>query len=221
MGNCLFGGLGDDDANNGVIKVLTPNGGVMEFSEPITAGRITNEFPNHAIYPSYDLFWKPLPLHENLLPAQSYFLLPIINSHAKTGHVRSKSASNSFTPYRMSFDHQGMAKRSAPAGGLSSSRSYSGKNGGVGYSGGGDGFWKVKLVISREQLLEILSEDDQTHELMENLRAVAKCGNNGSLSSSSSSGGGGGGGGGGYSSSDQWSLSSSRNGSKRDGLLEI
>ncbi|KAA8526082.1 hypothetical protein F0562_007818 [Nyssa sinensis] len=69
------------------------------------------------------------------------------------------------------------------------------------------GFWKVKLVISPEQLLEILSQETRTQELIESVRTVAKCGS-------------------GVSSvgfSDQWSFSSSRNASssKKDVLLEF
>ncbi|EEF37127.1 uncharacterized protein LOC8283392 [Ricinus communis] len=211
MGNCLFGGLGD--GGGGIIKVVTSNGGVMEFSGPITAGCITNEFPGHAIYPSHDLFWRPLSLHEDLVVGRSYYLLPL---HTNTkiggqivrhGHVRSKSCiptSSLVTPYRMSFDYQGMLKRSYTEA-FSSSR-YSSSNS----SDHNQGFWKVKLVISPEQLVQILSQEAQTQELIENVRAVAKCGNG---SSSSSAGG---------FSLDQWSLSSSRNGSsKKDGLLEI
>ncbi|KAJ8764893.1 hypothetical protein K2173_010358 [Erythroxylum novogranatense] len=199
MGNCLFGGLG---AANEVIKVVTSNGGVMEFYAPITTGCITNEFPGHAIFRSHDLFWRPLSLQEDLLPGHSYYLLPLNNSSSKIGnqvvregHVRSKSTPSSLVaPYRMSLDYQGALKRSYTE---AFSRC------------GNHGFWKVKLAISPEQLLEILSQEGRTEELIENVRAVAKCGNGISLSSS-------------FSFSDQWSLSSSRNGcSKKESLLEI
>ncbi|KAL0331595.1 UNVERIFIED_CONTAM: hypothetical protein Sangu_1705000 [Sesamum angustifolium] len=67
------------------------------------------------------------------------------------------------------------------------------------------GFWKVKLVIGPEQLVEILAEEAKTEELIESVRTVAKCGS----------------GLGGFS--DQWSLSSSRNAasSNKDVLLEF
>ncbi|KAJ9177394.1 hypothetical protein P3X46_012617 [Hevea brasiliensis] len=196
MGNCMFGGLGGE--GGGAVKVIASSGGILEFSGPITAGCITNEFPGHAIYPSHDLFWRPLSLHEDLLAGHSYYLLPLSNTKiggqvVREGHVRSKSIPSSFvTPYRMSFDYQGMLKRSSTE---SSSRCNN------------NGFWKVKLVITPEQLLEILSQEAQTQELIENMRAVAKCGNG--ISSSAAF-------------SDQWSLTSSRNcSSKNDGLLDI
>ncbi|PON61146.1 hypothetical protein TorRG33x02_282920 [Trema orientale] len=212
MGNCLFGGLGDPE---GMIKVVTSNGGVMEFFAPITVGSIADEFPGHGIFRNQDLFWKPLSHQEELVAGHSYYLLPLsggggsasgdINaSIVREGHVRSNSipASSVVAPYRMSFDYQGTLKRSYTE--VFSTR-------GPYYNHGG-GFWKVKLVIAPEQLLEILSQEGRTQELIESVRTVAKCG------------GGGGGGGGAVSAvgfSDQWSLSSSsRNASSKvDGLL--
>ncbi|XP_062119610.1 uncharacterized protein LOC133834128 [Humulus lupulus] len=216
MGNCLFGGLGDPD---GVIKVTTSNGGVMEFFAPITAGNITGEFPGHGLFRSQDLFWKPLPHDEELVAGHSYYLLPLGGSDGgdissassscsivREGHVRSNSipaTSSAVAPYRMSFDYQGMLKRSYTE--VFSTR-------GPAYYSHGGGFWKVKLVITPEQLLEILSQEGRTQELIESVRTVAKCGG---------SGGGGGGGGGsalpevGFSD-EYWSLSSSsRNGSSK------
>lgn len=64
-----------------------------------------------------------------------------------------------------------------------------------------------KLVISPGQLLEILSQEGRTQELIESVRTVAKCGNIGVST---------------VGFSDQWSLSSSRNASsKKDLLLEL
>lgn len=209
MGNCLFGGLGE--VGGEVIKVVTSNGGVMEFYAPLTVESITNEFPGHGIFRNHDLFWKPLPLHDELLAGESYYLLPLDVASdggggrsllggqiVRQGHIRSNSLATSSSsevaaPYRMSFDNQRMLKRSYTE---AFSRSY----------GGNTGFWKVKLVISTEQLLEILSQDGPTQELIESVRTVAKCGTNGVSS---------------MGFSDQWSLSSSRNASsKNEGLLE-
>jgi hypothetical protein len=71
-------------------------------------------------------------------------------------------------------------------------------------SGKSIGVWKVKLCITPEKLMEILSQESQTKELIESVRIVAKCG----VAAAASSGCG-------ISSrtsivvSDQWSLSSS------------
>ncbi|XP_062146591.1 uncharacterized protein LOC133854410 [Alnus glutinosa] len=204
MGNCIFGGLGDQ-VDGGVIKVVTSNGGVMEFFAPVTVGCIANEFPGHGIFRSHDLFWKPLSQHEELVAGESYYLLPLhaqattdnvnVNTHGqivRQGHIRSNSipATSLVAPYRMSFDYQGMLKRSYTE---VFSRYNSGR------------FWKVKLVISPEQLLEILSQEGRTQELIESVRTVAKCGSGGVSS---------------LEFSDRWSLSSSRNASsKKDGLV--
>lgn len=219
MGNCLLGGLGPeaDHGGGGLTKVITSNGGVMEFYAPIAAGSITDEFPGHEIFRTHDLFWKPLPYHENLVAGESYYLLPL-SSHASSismdkfghvvreGHVRSNSipAASVVTPYRMSIEYRRTLKRSY----MDVFSRYGNDGGG----GGGGRRWKVRLAISPEKLLEILSHEARTQELIESMRAVAKCaargGPTGSMSSSS----------GGFS--DQWSLSSSRNASsKTDGLV--
>ncbi|XP_021900460.1 uncharacterized protein LOC110816537 [Carica papaya] len=206
MGNCLFGGLGEPPAGDhsggggngfGMIKVITSNGGIMEFSSPVTTGCITDELPGHAIFRSHDLFWKPLCHREELVPGKSYYLLPIGQSYdnvVRQGHIRSNSAiptTSLVAPYRMSLDYQGTLKRSYTEIFSRENNKYLKNN----------GFWKVKLVISPEQLAEILSQETRTQELIESVRTVAKCGNVPVSSSSSSS----------MAFSDQWSLSSSRN----------
>lgn len=177
----------------------------MEFDAPVTAESITDEFPGHAIFRGHDLFWKPVPHHEFLVTGNSYYLLPLDKKRGtKLGHVRSNSLpTNTPAPYRMSFDSRRMFKRS-----------YTEANGSSLRNSSSGGFWKVKLVISPEQLLEILSQDGKTQELIENVRTVAKCGNESLVSCNSSV----------NALSDQWSLcsrSSSRNGSKKDVVLEM
>lgn len=217
MGNCLFGGLGDDD--NEVIKVITSSGGVMEFYEPTTAESITDEFPGHVIFKSDDLFWNPIPHTEMLSAGNSYYLLPLplnkkfnlSNANAaasdlyaqqhqlQIGHVRSKSrlpvahCPSTTAPYRMSFDHcrrkvfkkTSPLRRQAGSGGLRLSAQSNRSNSDKCMSR--CGIWKVKLVISPEQLAEILSQEARTGELIESVRTVAKCGKNNNNCPSSSS----------------------------------
>ncbi|KAL5766078.1 hypothetical protein ACOSP7_016695 [Xanthoceras sorbifolium] len=232
MGNCLFGGDVDDDhddehhgrgggggVSSTMIKVITSNGGIMEFHPPITASCITQEFPGHAIFPSHHLFWKPLSRHEDLQPGRSYYLLAINTSKdtggqiVREGHIRSNSipAAPLVSSYRMSFDYQGMLKRSY----TEVFSRYNNNNNSSNKTSGSGGIWKVKLVISPENLLEILSQEARTEELIDSVRTVAKCGNYGASMSSSAST---------ISAafSDAWSLSSSsRNASsKKDYLLD-
>ncbi|XP_073020987.1 uncharacterized protein [Primulina eburnea] len=188
MGNCLIGGMGDGD-KSAVIKVTTLNGGIMEFHAPVTAESITDEFPGHGIFPSHDLFWKPLPHSQLLTAGESYHLLPLLDNivtsgstgskAARLGHVRSNSAPDqpgaAVAPYRMSFHSPvGLSKKSAVS------------------RAAARGFWKVKLVISPGQLMEILSEEEKTEELIESVRTVGKCGSY-------------------VYGSDEWSFCSSRN----------
>ncbi|CAN4077461.1 unnamed protein product [Withania somnifera] len=218
MGNCLFGGVGDE--NEDMVKVVTSTGGIMEFAAPVTVEFITGEFPGHGIFKSHDLFWKPLPAQEELLSGQSYYLLPLnkeensnmnistedidynVMAKIEVGHVRSNSVPQIqnlvVAPYRMSFDSQGLVKRSY----TEAFYRYSNSNSNSRKKKNSSGFWKVKLVISPKQLLEILSQETATQELIESVRTVAKCGKTtGGVSSSANS----------LGFSDSWSLSSSRN----------
>lgn len=180
MGNCVFKGFAEVEE---MVKVVTANGGIMELYAPITAENITNEFPGHAIFRSPDLFSQPLLHNEELHAGELYYLLPQ-NAGRAGGAVRETKlsddtpASSLITPYRMSLDNQGLLKRPCPE---------------VFPRYSSTGVWKVKLVISPEQLSEILLQESRTEALIESVRTVAKCGNG--VSSTANS--------------DQWSVASS------------
>lgn len=201
MGNCVFKGFGGMEE---MVKVVTSNGGIMELYAPITAECITNEFPGHAIFQSRSLFAPPLLHNEELHSGQLYYLLPLNpykpnttnNNNIVSGsdseqaddrtvdvnanYVSSSSSNVLATPYRMSScDNQGIMTRFSEPEVVPRYNS--------------TGVWKVKLVISPEQLSEILSQDARTEALIESVRTVAKCGNG--VPSATNS--------------DQWSLSSS------------
>ncbi|XP_027357243.1 uncharacterized protein LOC113866625 [Abrus precatorius] len=218
MGNCLLGGMSDPET---VIKVITSNGGIMEFYAPITVNCITSEFPGHGIFPSHDLFWKPLSQFDELVAGQSYYLLPLNNqgehpfasggsgsNHAvvaaRQGHIRSHSVPTTPhpAPYRMSLDYQhhqgvGLLKKTSTEPfscrtSISNSKAITSTS---------SRFWKVKLVITPKHLMDILSQEALTKELVESVRIVAKCGvAKGGISPSSAAV---------SILSDQWSLSSS------------
>ncbi|KAB1220011.1 hypothetical protein CJ030_MR3G018319 [Morella rubra] len=186
MGNCVFKGFGGIEE---MVKVVTSNGGIMELYAPITAECITNEFPGHAIFRSRNLFAQPLLHNEELQAGKLYYLLAlnpykhnIATSEQSETSVKGNTCSSSSiitTPYRMSCDNQGIMKRfSDPE---------------VVPRYNNTGVWKVKLVISPEQLSEILSQESRTEALIESVRTVAKCGNG--VPSTANS--------------DQWSLSGS------------
>ncbi|KAE8697199.1 putative pyruvate dehydrogenase [Hibiscus syriacus] len=162
MGNCVFKGFAQVED---MVRVVTSSGGIMELFAPITAECITNEFPGHAIYRTPGLLSQPLLHNEELHAGHLYYLLPINNSFTKRNdpnHVTPTSSSMN-TPYRMSFDQQSVLKRAEAAEVLPRYNS--------------SGVWKVKLVISPDQLAEILAHESRTEALIESVRTVAKCGN--------------------------------------------
>ncbi|PNX85814.1 hypothetical protein L195_g041888 [Trifolium pratense] len=228
MGNCLLGATSDPDT---LVKIITSDGNIMEFYPPITVNFITNEFHGHAIFTTNDQFSKQLSQFDELVAGQSYYLLPmtVLSSYNKVdrssvsaaaltsgdsqiirqGHIRSQSVPTTPlpAPYRMSLDYQyyqgvGLLKRASTESLSCRTNSGSGIKKKSNSSGKSIGVWKVKLCITPEKLLEILSQESQTKELIESVRIVAKCG----VAAAS--------GGCGISSrtsfvSDQWSLSSS------------
>ncbi|KAL4362976.1 hypothetical protein GQ457_04G030260 [Hibiscus cannabinus] len=162
MGNCVFKGFAEVED---MVRVVTASGGIMELFAPITAECITNEFPGHAIYPTPDFLSQPLLHNEDLHAGHLYYLLPL-----NTGFTdRNDVITSTNTPYRMSFDHQRVLKRTEAAEVLPRYNS--------------SGVWKVKLVISPDQLAEILAQESRTEALIESVRTVAKCGNGVSSSS--------------------------------------
>ncbi|GMI98490.1 hypothetical protein like AT3G61920 [Hibiscus trionum] len=165
MGNCVFKGFAQVED---MVRVVTSSGGIMELFAPITAECVTNEFPGHAIYRTPDLLSQPLLHNEELHAGHLYYLLPINNSFTKMNDrndVTSTSSSTN-TPYRMSFDQQRVLKRTE-AGAVEVLPRYNNSS----------GVWKVKLVISPDQLAEILAQESRTEALIESVRTVAKCGN--------------------------------------------
>lgn len=226
MGNCLLGAMSDPHT---LIKIITSDGNIMEFYPPITPNFITHEFQGHALFPTNDHFSKPLCQLDELVAGESYYLLPmtVLPPNNKTavgdnsgsiiirqGHVRSQSVPTvpHPTPYRMSLDYQYyqgvglLQKASAESFSCRTSRSSVNHKSSISKRRKSIGVWKVKLVITPEKLLEILSQESQTKDLIESVRIVAKCGVAAAAASE---------GGCGISSttrsfvSDQWSLSSS------------
>ncbi|GMI66729.1 hypothetical protein like AT3G61920 [Hibiscus trionum] len=162
MGNCVFKGFAEVED---MVRVVTSSGGIMELFAPITAECITNEFPGHAIYRTPDSLSQPQPLlhNEELHAGHLYYLLPINTSFTKPNDPNHVTSMN--TPYRMSFDQQRVLKRAEAAEVLPR------------YKYNSSGVWKVKLVISPDQLAEILAQESRTEALIESVRTVAKCGN--------------------------------------------
>lgn len=178
-----------------MIKVIKSDGGVLEFYSPVTAGFVSHGFSGHALFSAVDLLWKPLAHDHLLVPGQSYYLFPnIVSDELKTFvgscHVRSNSESlSAITPYRMSLDYNHRVLKRSYTDVFSRNshirtRQKEKKTRRRRTSSKG-AIWKVNLIINTEELLQILSEDGRTNELIESVRAVAK-GETSSITSSSS-----------------------------------
>ncbi|KAL3615732.1 hypothetical protein CASFOL_041393 [Castilleja foliolosa] len=182
MGNCVFKGLGVADQGR-VIKVVTPNGGVMELQTPITAESITNEFPGHGIFLSpsaaaahhyNNTSPPPLHHHEQLSAGKSYYLLPLLLQDHMNHAVPDVGLD---TPYRMSVDGQqgtslSFKRQSAASAAAAAAAAAFPSGGSMRHQ---QGVWKVRLAISSDQLSEIFSQDARTEALIESVRTVAKC----------------------------------------------
>ncbi|WVZ20203.1 hypothetical protein V8G54_007525 [Vigna mungo] len=172
MGNCAFRGIIKSEGaweKDKMVKVITPNGAIMELYTPITADCITNEFSGHGIFRSRrDLFSEPLHREDELLAGELYYLLPLDPSCrlSSTKNIarqlsNNAAASATLTPYRMCTYDNNNSRMWSETGEVFPRK----------------GVWKVKLAISPEQLAEILSQESQTEAFVESLRTVAKCGN--------------------------------------------
>ncbi|ESW11008.1 hypothetical protein PHAVU_009G257700 [Phaseolus vulgaris] len=181
MGNCAFKGITTTQPlseNDNIVKVLTPNGAIMELYTPITADCITKEFSGHGIFRSRrDFFSEPLHRDEELHAGDLYYLLPLDPScrlpstkNAARQLSDNAAASATLTPYRMCTYDNNNNRMWSETGEVCPRK----------------GVWKVKLAISPEQLSEILSQESQTEAFVESLRMVAKCGGNGVLSAPNS-----------------------------------
>eukprot|EP01018_Ginkgo_biloba_P040245 Gb_39026 [translate_table: standard] len=183
MGNCVWRSFAEDDE---AIKVMTANGGVMEFDGPLTAECITNEYPGHGIFHP-GMISQPLPNNEELLNGELYYLLPLDHQKLQEGqgHMEGLEGSleHSSAPYRLSSGAGSDQLLPRISTHTISTFSKCKKPSMEVLPAQKNGVWRVKLVISPEQLTEILSEESNTEALIESVRTVAKCGSNGGCGS--------------------------------------
>ncbi|KAI4328976.1 hypothetical protein L6164_021286 [Bauhinia variegata] len=197
MGNCGFKGFNHGAADEKMVKVVTSNGGIMELWPPVTVECITNGFAGHGIFRSRrDMFSEPMLHNEELNAGEVYYLLPLNPSKLaySKSMARERELGSNLTPYRMSSYEKNNNNNN-------NSKMWSEPQAEVLPRYNSSGVWKVKLVISPEQLSEILSQESRTEALIESVRTVAKCGNG--VPSS-------------VANSDQWSMASSWKGSMSD-----
>lgn len=170
MGNCILKGFGVMEEM--MVKVVTPDGGVMELYAPITAECVTNEFPGYAMFGSPHRVSPPLLHSERLSAGHYYYLLPINKASA----VAARKDGGSNCPYRMSVDCQRKLLRRQSVAEAEVFPRYNSA-----------GVWKVRLVIDNDELSEILSQEARTEALIESVRTAAKCAAAGVVPSAASS----------------------------------
>lgn len=162
MGNCVAG-----EAAPETVRIMTDAGGIMELEGPVEVGTFLDDFPGYGLF-KQGSGSAPLPKRDRLCNGQLYYLVLLPN--------RGKEVDPS----------ENAAGKTAPA-----SKTTAGPEVEV-LPSPGKGVWKVRMVISREELAGILAEQGNTEALIERMRVAAA----GGESSPRAAGKGGRGGGG-------------------------
>ncbi|XP_022738576.1 uncharacterized protein LOC111291210 [Durio zibethinus] len=168
MGNCSLKGV-TGECNNS-IRVLTDTGEIVVLKGPKLAREIANDFPGYAICRRGQAS-LPLPEDESLVNGGFYYLLPLekVRKPGDSGvskQVNKEAAkkievnwTNRIEPPKMSSaDFVENLSSGSALEVLPSQKK---------------GVWKVKLVISSQQLGDILSEQVNTEALIEKMRLAA------------------------------------------------
>ena len=168
MGNCSLKGVTGECSNS--IRVLKDAGEIIDVKGPKLAREIVNDFPGYAICRRGQASF-PLPEDQCLVNGGFYYLLPLekVQKSGDSGVCKQVNKEavkkvevdwmNQIEPPKMSSADfvenlsSGSALEVLP----------SQKN----------GVWKVKLVISSQQLEDILSEQVNTEALIEKMRMAA------------------------------------------------
>ncbi|KAK8518394.1 hypothetical protein V6N13_027871 [Hibiscus sabdariffa] len=164
MGNCSLKAAAVEESNS--IRVLTDAGEIIDFKGPKLAREITNDFPGYGIRRNGRAS-APLAEDESLVNGGFYYLLPIEKFQKNGGKEGDKKvavdgADPTEPPKMTSADFvKNLSSGSSEAAALEVLSSE--KN----------GVWKVKLVISSQQLEDILSEQVNTEALIEKVRMAA------------------------------------------------
>ncbi|KAE8658535.1 RNA polymerase II transcriptional coactivator KELP-like [Hibiscus syriacus] len=166
MGNCSLKGAVDETNS---IRVLTDAGQIIDFKGPKLAREITNGFPGYGICRRGQAS-TPLPEDERLVNGGFYYLLPL-EKFQKNGDkegvekVEVDRVDRVEPPKMSSADFvENFSSGSSSSSSASALEVLSSEKNGV---------WKVKLVISSQQLEDILSQQVNTEALIEKMRMAA------------------------------------------------
>ncbi|XP_050378083.1 uncharacterized protein LOC126795285 [Argentina anserina] len=172
MGNCSsLKGTSRECPNS--IRVLTDSGGILQFNGPKLASEILEAFPGYGIFQQSN---ASVPLsEEEVLTSGQFYLLPL---RPKEELPADDGVSKQVQDGGVEEDVEGVeeaepVKKSFRGASDDVENSGNGSGGGLEVLPcGGDGVWRVKLVIDTKQLEEILSEGD-TLALIEMMRMAA------------------------------------------------
>ncbi|XWS50111.1 hypothetical protein CRYUN_Cryun12cG0060600 [Craigia yunnanensis] len=168
MGNCSLKGVTGECSNS--IRVLTDAGEIIDVKGPKLAREIVNDFPGYAICRRGQASF-PLPEDQCLINGGFYYLLPLgkVQKSGDSGvsrQVNKEAVKNVEVDWMNQIEPSKMSSADFVEN-LSSGSALevlpSQKN----------GVWKVKLVISSQQLEDILSEQVNTEALIEKMRMAA------------------------------------------------
>ncbi|MQL80825.1 hypothetical protein Taro_013283 [Colocasia esculenta] len=139
------------------VRVMADSGRVTEFDAPIQAGDVLAGHPRHGVFRVGDVS-SPLPCREQLQSGRLYYLLPLDQKRAAP------------TPQAIEVGDNGQPRRPA----ASKVEPWPELGGSLEVlTPPMKGVWRIKLVMSAEQLAGILAEQDNTEALIERMRMLA------------------------------------------------
>ncbi|KAF3786680.1 hypothetical protein EJ110_NYTH24844 [Nymphaea thermarum] len=170
MGNCSLRSLygREDDP----VRIMTDSGGIMQLKGPISVDSVVKDFPGYGISRQGDVL-EPLRPSDQLLNGCSYYLFP---------HRIEPKDDVSIVPVLEQTVPEDPETGSEPVAESPPEPTVEV------LPPKWEGVWRVKLVVSPEQLAEIFSQQANTEAMIEKMRMAAKAGpsGEGQLSRSSS-----------------------------------
>ncbi|XVF10383.1 hypothetical protein REPUB_Repub07fG0178100 [Reevesia pubescens] len=169
MGNCSLKGV-TRECNNS-IRVLTDAGEIIDVKGPKLAREIVNDFPGYAICRRGQVS-LPLPEDECLVNGGFYYLLSLKKVQKKSGDSGVSKQVNKEAVKKIEVDWKNQIEPPK----MSSADFVENLSSGSALEvlpSQKNGVWKVKLVISSQQLEDILSEQVNTEALIEKMRMAA------------------------------------------------
>ncbi|XP_020527956.1 uncharacterized protein LOC18442333 [Amborella trichopoda] len=167
MGNCSWKGLYGEYEDS--VRVLTESGGIMEFEGPLQVTSITENFPGYGIFRPGNVSLS-LPGHAWLPNGQLFYLLPLSTEKAPLEMDKSPSLEEEAAKELTEGETLGPVRVSS---GEATAEEIFRRPSFEVLPSKGRGMWRVRLVMSREQLAEILAEQSDTEALIESMRLAA------------------------------------------------